>query len=384
MKRNSLIIVLLVMIVNLLNGDISEFYKSGILKLSAGNEFCKEMEWDEIFFDTFKQMIVASDGSIFITNGRQNNIYKFNTQCFLEKTFGRTGRGPGDLTWPSELSILDNKYLVVRENDGFGRISLFNLDGIFIKIVKTRFPVFYCIGLSFNKIALLTSKPVKKNLSQHRVLIKDILTGSEKEVASFLISNRKLNLGSMHYSPGKFGGKVFLRKTSDNNLFVGFSRSDFISIYSPEGQLVKSFKLGISPVKVNGKMIEAYKHSILLNMKNDKSMKWLANRLKKADFSTAMPDFLPYYSNAMITDENHIWLVEFSNIESSRNTGIYAYSTIGKKIGRFKLDFGTFKKKNNSPIAFHDGCLYGLYEYKDSQDISLRIIKVQIGKNKIE
>ena len=100
-------------------------------------------------------MIVAPDGSIFVANNRQHNIYKFDKNGNLLKQFGRKGQGPGDFDSPGDLTILDKKYLVVGEYVSNRRITIWTMDGKCIKVVRTEKSNFYTTSLKNNRVAYL-------------------------------------------------------------------------------------------------------------------------------------------------------------------------------------------------------------------------------------
>jgi hypothetical protein len=66
---------------------------------------------------------------------RQNKVLLFSKDGKLLSEFGRPGQGPGDLTMPTDVFVLDGRYVGVLEYAQ--RISLFNLKGEFQKIIKT-------------------------------------------------------------------------------------------------------------------------------------------------------------------------------------------------------------------------------------------------------
>jgi len=358
--------------------DFRQFYNKGVLKLNPDPEFGKNTDWESLFYDTKKKMVIAPDGSFFVSNTNQHTIMKFDSKGNRTKTFMQKGAGPSDGYYPGDLSILDGKYLVIGEYAETRRISIFDLNGNFVKVVKVSTPPFVSLGLKNNKIAILTKKLLDKDRNENIVIIKDITTGEEKKIASFFTNRRIINVGPMIYSPGNFEGSVYLEKTNEGNLVVGFSSSNQISIYTPDGKIIRSIDLGFKPVAVTGDMIDEYKKYRVQSLKNDRFDSETIKRIEKASFESIMPDNLPYYCNLIVLPDNTLWVVEFANMEIAANNRVRVYSLDGREIGKMVIDFGVYKTNIYSSISFFKGSLYGLFEKKDSEDIDLRIVKVNL------
>jgi WD40 repeat protein len=132
-----------------------------------------------------KSLAFLPDGNFFRTASKDGKVYKFNDKGEIITEFGRNGKGPGDLLNPLGVDILDARYVVVNDS-GNRRISIFDLGGKYVDAVKADYPIFCLIALSDNRVALVTQDQKSTFwLIQYRVLIKDLETGSEKEVATF-------------------------------------------------------------------------------------------------------------------------------------------------------------------------------------------------------
>ena len=85
--------VLLLMVVAALDARLIDVYKKGVLKLEPDPEFGKGITWSDYFFDEHKDIVVGPDGSVFVINSPDHNIFKFGPKGRLEKTFGEKRRG---------------------------------------------------------------------------------------------------------------------------------------------------------------------------------------------------------------------------------------------------------------------------------------------------
>ena len=359
--------------------NITDIYKTGTLILTPDPEFGKKTDWDSLFYDTAKEIAIAPDGSIFISNKMQHNISKFDKNGKLIKTFAQKGVGPSDLLYPSNLSILDDKYLVVGEYASSRRISLFDLNGNFVKVIKTIYQVFSPLALKNNKIALIKHTTPEKDTTHYIILIRDIQSGNDIEVTSFTGKDKPtLILGKTRFCPWNCRGDVYLARTGNGNLLVGFSLEKNIFIYSPDGKLIEQIKLDISPVRVNSNMIEEFKKRTLENMREQHFPDNIIKGIKRVSFDNLMPEYLPFFNGFLITDEDDIWVLGYTHFIQERNNRVQVYSITGKPLGNFTIDFGEFSNNINAPMVFHNKCIYGLFEKKNSDDISLRIIKINL------
>jgi len=161
--KKILIVALVLALGSLLWCDLQAYYKKGTIVLKAVPGFGAGNDYDGFFYDIYKDMVVAPDGSIFVANTWMNNVLKFDQQGRSVKKMERTGKGPGDISYPVGLTILDNRYLVLGEYSPNTIFSLWGLDGNYIKAVKTTTPVFYLTALRNNRVAYyFLSQPPEK------------------------------------------------------------------------------------------------------------------------------------------------------------------------------------------------------------------------------
>ena len=167
-------------------GQQLPYYKKGVIKLEADSQFGQNENWDLHFRDQRQDLLVAPDGTIFVASVLDHCVRMFDPSGKFIKKFGQKGQGPGDLTNPGDLSILDDKILVVGEYATLLRISLFKLDGSFVKIIKTKNSCFRPVAISKGKIAYLAMHygPQKENSQDinKEIMILDVNSGEEKVV----------------------------------------------------------------------------------------------------------------------------------------------------------------------------------------------------------
>lgn len=77
--------------------------------------------------------LTFADSLIYATEGRAGQVHVFDDNLTRLFSFGQTGRGPGDLSWPSHIIEKDGKIYV--EEGRALRLSIFDMNGNFIKSI---------------------------------------------------------------------------------------------------------------------------------------------------------------------------------------------------------------------------------------------------------
>jgi DNA-binding beta-propeller fold protein YncE len=156
MKKIVVFTLALILSASLGFSNLVTLYKKGTIKLTAADpNFGKGVDWESLFYDINKDIVVADDGTVFVSNNRQDNIFKFNASGKHIGTYGQKGEGKGDLRSPGNISILDGKYLIIGEYGLLRRISVFDFSGKCIKILKTNHNEGNTIALKNNRIAYI-------------------------------------------------------------------------------------------------------------------------------------------------------------------------------------------------------------------------------------
>ena len=86
---------------------ISEFYENEIIELEAIQGYGDQNNWDEVFalpidpsfakdLGKRKRIVVAPDGSVFMSHKTPHEIWKFNKDGNLVKKIGKKGNKPGE------------------------------------------------------------------------------------------------------------------------------------------------------------------------------------------------------------------------------------------------------------------------------------------------
>jgi len=372
--------------------NLIDVYKKGVIKLVEDPDFGKGVDWIELFYDLSKELTIAPDGRIFVTNVHQNNVFIFNKEGRYIKAFGQGGQGPLDFIFPGEPSILDNRYLMVKDyslNQKITLVDLENIDTKHVKVLKTKHVPENIAALKDNKIAYITRKfeQVSK-WDQKRIMdvyIKDIISGKETLVASydFLFKCRRRSIIVLVSSFQNYFWRVYIARSKEGNLIIGASDRPTIDILSPEGKKISSFNLNYKPAPFpkerREELMEKFGKGLQIKTKDGYKT--------DMDFKNAMSGSeifgksFPYYNGIMVDSSGNILFSQVSDCIKDCGARFKVYSPEGKYICDTKIDPGKFVYHyiyNFFNILFTEDGIYGLFDLKGAEDIMLRLVRVKL------
>jgi hypothetical protein len=316
--------------------------KPGTVRIVADPAFGAGTEWDALFkttTDTWTAFL--PDGSFFRTAAADGLVHKFDANGHLVKSFGHKGQGPGDLQMPGALDVLDAKTLVVNDA-GNRRLSLFDLDGNFLRTVKlgdlggSTSSVLTLAALDENKIACAVYEgrtgPPDVIAARYRVLVKDLGDGRETELAVFDWERpiSKFMVRVIPWEPA-----VFLAKAGPDKVLVACSGTPEIALFSFSGEKRSSFKLDIERTRITWKHLE-----FVMNADKDpKNIEFLAKN--KADIK--LIEYLPYFARLALDADGHILIYDHNGARLSREASFKTYATDGRLLASVKIDPGDFE-----------------------------------------
>ena len=357
------------------SADLIDAYKKGEIKVIPDPEFGTNTSWDILFRDVDQRFAFLPDGSFFRSASANNKIYKFDEQGNLLLEFGQYGQGPGDLNSPGELSILDEKYLVVGEYALSRRISIFDFDGKFVKLLKINYHANSCISLKNNKIAIVATGfgPGDRKVTSSRVdnvFIKNICTGKEINVASFTQEMMRSKLTAPH-----FYGRVYISKIDSDKLLVAFTGNPEINIYSLNGEKLFSFKLNLERKEVKKSDIDHLLDKTIENERTKQGKEFMRQFIKRNRDKMSFPKSFPYYYKVAVDSEDNILVFLNTWIDDSAVT-FQVYSKDGQYVCTTKVNSGNFE--DIYPTIFYKNYIYSRLRRKGNDDFAF------LGKIKIK
>jgi hypothetical protein len=351
--------------------SLADRYKAGRIVIAADENWTSSLPANTVF-ESRGDLVVAPDGSVFISNTTQNTIFKFDPAGKFLRTIGRSGNGPGDLNFPGRLSILDGKFLVVGEYATNQRISLFDLDGKFAKIVKTGRSAFKPIALKDGKIAYTSMNGrIEKDemINIEEVFIRDAWSGAEKSVVRHEIRNRveKMPGGGLVSAAS---GAIVMTRTHEGGLVVGTTQSAKLDVFSVEGAKVRTIDLGWKPIPVTPEYRERAKALI----KREDA----ATGHKSFSKDPLLPEYLEILQDIWTDAEGNLLVCRKTDCQEDCPLSVRAYSPEGDLVGDFEIVPGPFVLSADwrfKRIALTGNGLFGLLEFKDDPDGYLHLIR---------
>lgn len=250
------------------NSKLVEFYEQGEINFQSG----EIIDLGDFVFGQHSEIVASPDSSFFIRDETQCNIAKFDQQGNLLKIFGKKGKGPGDLLYPGRVSFSSNHELFVMDIFPEKKISIFDAEGNFQRVIKTEKRPRDIALLKENRIGYLVNERISKAVENNTknnflICVKNIKTGEEITVGCkyVLPINDVITVQGINFYVGKnyFARHVFIAGAKEGNLLVGLSTEPKINVYSPKGEKLSSFDLKMKPPEISEEFKEKFKKQVM-------------------------------------------------------------------------------------------------------------------------
>lgn len=415
MSRHIFILILWIPTI-LFSQDLVSFYKDGEINLLSDQDYGKTNDWNKIFPDysvTYrgkktgknKAIVVAPDGSVFMSHHTRHSISKFDKTGNYITDFGKKGGKEGDFVYmPSVQGILDGKYLYTTAVDG--RMHFFDLNGKWIKTIRLKYMPLSTTPLKNGKIAILGYVPWNGG-SKEIISLLNFGDGSEKILMSKIKSRTENNIIIIKTKPSgmmstalPFTHSMYFRMrlatSKDGDLVIGYPATGEIAFYNNTGQKLKQFKLtDIKPDAISKEDMERYHQKAMENITRlEATMDTTKDTKKKESLRSYISQYkpqiekfrdpanyptLPYFSEMIVDSDNNILLFRFTREEGSNQFDVYSYNTQGAKIATSKFLANDYLLKiNPSAFRFHNKDIYSIVELKNTNNNPLRLVKFRL------
>ena len=309
------------------------------IRLDPDPGFGTGVDWGYYFPAGVDQSIgFLEDGPFYIASSRRNLILNFSPRGVILSEFGRPGQGPGDLTTPNDVSILDNQYIVVRERGDTRRISIFDLKGKFLKLIHTNVQHLACVSVGDGKIGIVTGQ-LNQNLRKDTVSLRDIHSGQVSTIATFeyeVASRSRVQIPNLHPT-------VYLAKINKDSLLVGFSGNENIAIYSKEGEKLTEFSMNLLRRKIRRSEIESFLMRQADAERNESRRQASKKMLRESIGTMPLPDSYPVYHRLAVDSRDRILIYGHDTWLSGSPVVFRVYSKTGEYIGESRIDEGEYQ-----------------------------------------
>lgn len=417
MKKMILSIALALCVVASYGQNLTQMYKNGVVNLQEDAGFGVKIKPEELFYDIDarredgkdgknKAIVLAPDGSIFMSHRSRHSITKFDRNGNLVKHFGKKGGNEADFVYmPYVVGILSGKYLATSAVDG--RMLFFDLNGEWVKTIALDYAPLDNAMLANDKFAILGHTSWKTKIRRF-VAIKDFNTGAEKVIWEHFegmeiknsIQTRTPSGGittwSLPFSHPSFTLPKLLA-TPDGNLALVFPASGEIKIYSPEGKLLKSFTVSTGErLTITQEEREAYYNKALEYVKSMEKELLTAKGQQKENLELTIsqfkqqidkyldpayyPEELPEISQAMFDSDGNLLVFAFTKESTENKFVFYSYDDLGNKIGQSSFESDTYNLNfSKSKFVFFEGDVIAVQTLAaDSSKIPIRLVRFKL------
>jgi len=368
-------------------GQSRDIYQAREIEIRPDPGFGRGTDWASFIENEINGLAVAPDGSVFLAQQRAHTIHKFDGSGRLVKSFGRRGQGPGDFQFPQHLSILDGKHLVVGEHAAGRRISLFDLDGGFVKLVRTGQGPFGAVALRDGVVAYIAKNFPRKGtlvLQASSVVLLD--TNTEKEVTacdhSLFVDEDQVFASPGGPPPhGKFGrGEMIIARTAGGDLAVGYTTSPRIVVFAPDGRRVRDLALDYPPLRWTDALWRRYldaRFETGLELRPDSDPQQFRRAIEK---TPRLSEYLGYFTEILTDAEGRLIVVRRGDCFRRCDPVLRVFTPEGRLVGQTVLrggDFGVEIDRRFHNLVFAADGLYGVFTVKDSPDEERRLVRVK-------
>jgi hypothetical protein len=439
MKKSFLIILISGLFISMSPGQkLLDIYKKGPVKLVPDKSYGANNNWESLFnkyYDTLnislgereqnKKIILAPDGSVFMSHKNRYEIWKFGQDGNFIKKFGSKGGYPGQFAMlPTVQSIVDSKYLLT--SDVNARLNLFDLDGKYFKSHKLAYmtgpfqPLVNGEILLEGKVMFKEQEPGTRYLVynwRHIVVNLNFYSGKENIIYEifengafkYLNTTNKDSLQSVPlptpenkiFMPGyMFFKQPVFTFLKDGRFIVSNRGTGDVKIFAKEGKETSSFKLGIIPLEITEKdVLESYEKlknnlqytldqiKISTSMPEDRkkqTIDGIQRTFGKVDMYKDIKNYyprLPFFSNIIIDDEGNFLVFEFTNSEKKESNvfNVIAYDNGGKTIVKTSFicdDYDLNFSENTFIIS--NGYVYAIAQLKNYKGMPLRLVRFKM------
>lgn len=298
-----------------------ETYRRGTIKFKP----VMKISVDSFPVDVLAKLLIAivqKKNRLYVLDLRLCDIKVLNLEGKFIKTFGRKGKGPGDLLSPS-YNCVSHDRLVIWEI-GNRRFSYFSPGGKFIKIekpkIKGRLENMKALGDGriVLEIQRVEGNKEKKEIFEWRVLelyspelryLKTVYRQKESRYKYF-INPRPHRRMILPYQP-----RLYWDVLPGGKLVAGFSGEYQIKIIDIDSGQVKITSRAYSPVKVT----EIDKKMYLANHLNYKGGKLKRGASKFVRDNIEFPPFKPAYKKIITDYEGHILVFGYSAFDQGKS-----------------------------------------------------------------
>lgn len=229
------------------------------LKISGSS---KDGEDVDRIFGRISDLLVDSEGSIYIADSQSSTIKKFDKTGKYIKTFGRLGSGPGEYGMLGDMSIF-NDTIVVFDQASIKRVK-FNTDGEFLGFKRFDTDAKPMFMEQMNKEQNLALKMAPNMIDGIVYFTVEVQMYDSKYNEIFSINKRSMEIDTNNpqinptdiFTPVCFSDKNIFTAEVDENLFK-------YKVYDLSGKLEQTVRMSYKKSEISKDRIETFKGAVI-------------------------------------------------------------------------------------------------------------------------
>ncbi len=317
---------------------------------------------EDYFFPRRVDLKVDDDGNIYIRDGGNNRIQKYDKNGTYVRTIGRQGQGPGEYMYPSRIFLDDIGNPCVNGNRS---LLYYDKDGVFQnKVLLKGFYSRLILGPRGTFIG--STQPNARAEGGAKTSIIQVSENGEpiRTIAEYPVSySKNLKAIVLHWYTNHI---AFAQRTFDS-FFYGFSSEYKINVADSDGRTIFIIAKEEKPQSISGEEKELTKKDGIYAMIGS------YDREK----ATVFPDHRPFFRSFFSDDTGRLYVIWFKTIfeRDEQTSSVDVFSKEGIYLYRMNWPF--------IPALIKKGFLYEVRVDEDAGDIKVLRHKI-INWNKFK
>ena len=288
---------------------------------------------DNYLFYIVSDIDIDVDGNIYVDDAKNYRIQKFDKNGKFVQTIGRKGEGPGEFTYPLQITVDTYSGQIIVIDHRVRQIEIFNKNGKYVNSFHPPHHIDEIYQIDNESYFVVFNKMVPDSLVRKHVLSK--INSSGEIIASY--AEHPYNVFRKRVKEGTLISKtyhelsIFIAKLNKNKIVYGYSRDYTLNV-----------------LDANGKM--------LYRIKKDAPVPKYTDEEKRENSKYPIPEPKPYFYGLIVDSEGRIYVQRnhcYGNIKVEvKNKIVDVFSKEGYYLFKTELPANTCVIRNDLVYCF--------------------------------
>ena len=302
-----------------------------------------------------------SQGNIYVLDFRELTIKKYNSDGKFERNISSKGEGPGEIQRPYGICI-DSQDLICILDLMERKIEVFNVNGDFQKAIKLNVRAEIIAVNNADELILKYDENVMEDEKTRRRVSKIGKYNSQENSIIDFFKKPKPSFKAIQR------GREYRVETpyerfdidSKGNIYIGTTNEYNISVYSPEGKLIRKFTRDFEPIPRDAE--------IMKKVMDQLSKSTPPNQLKEYEMLLVNHKIFEYIS---IDEKDRIWISLFQPPSEANELSVTNFDVFSAS-GEYLYNISTDKNIQRQ-LIFKNGFVYTLAQNETGYFRALRL-----------